>query len=84
MLLAWSSAGRKEGGDSGERRGPLTATTEWQGHSEPLWELPGCGKDTAAPVTAGGQSHVGTHLVPDTVFTGAESNQDPQEHPVSP
>lgn len=36
MLLAWSPAGRKEKGDSEERRGPLTATTALWGHSEPL------------------------------------------------
>lgn len=74
MLLV----GRKEGEGSGKTRGPLAATTALRGHSEPLWALPGCGKDTAAP---GGQSHVGTHSVPGTVVTWAESSQ---EHPVSP
>lgn len=35
-------------------------------------------------MTAGGQSHVGTHLVPGTVVTVPGSNLDPQEHPGSP
>lgn len=77
----------RQEGDSGERRGPLAATTTLWGHSEPLCSAgcfqTGCSKGAAAPVAAAGQSHAGTHPVPGTVVTVAESNQDPQERPVS-